>query len=78
MRNLKNQVGQLAHQLSGRTYSNLPSNIERNPREEINAITLRNRKELEQVKKEPRERVKKDKKVVDETPKRDEDRKSVV
>ena len=68
LRNLETQVGQLAHQLSGRTYGNLPSNTERNPREEVNAITLRNGRELEEVEKEPRERVKKDKKVVDETP----------
>ena len=72
MRNLKIQVGQLAHQLFGRTYGNLPSNTERNPREEVNAITLRNGKELEKVEKEPRERVKKDKKIMDETPKSDE------
>ena len=72
LRNLEIQVGQLAHQLSGRTYGNLPSNTERNPREEVNAITLRNGKELEEVEKEPRERVKKDKKAMDE------DRKSVV
>ena len=62
----------LAHQLFGRTYSNLPSNTERNPREKVNAITLRNGRELEEVEKDHRERVKKDKKVMDETPKRDE------
>ena len=72
LRNLETQVGQLAHQLSGRTYGNLPSNTERNPREEVNAIILRNGRELKEVKKEPRERVKKDKKIVDETPKSDE------
>ena len=72
LRNLKTQVGQLAHQLSGKTYGNLPSNTERNQREEVNAITLRNGRELEEVEKEPRERVKKDKKVMDETPKKDE------
>ena len=72
LRNLETQVGQLAHQLSRRTYGNLPSNTERNPREEVNAITLKNGRELEKVEKEPRERVKKDKKVIDETPKRDE------
>ena len=71
-RNLETQVGQLAHHLSGRTYGNLPSNTERNPREEVNAITLRNGRELEEMKKELRERVKKDKKIMDETPKRDE------
>ena len=54
LRNLETQVRQLAHQLFGMTYGNLPSNIERNPREEVNAITLRNRRELEEVKKEPR------------------------
>ena len=40
--------------------------------EEVNAITLRNEKELEKVEKEPRERVKKDKKAMDETPNKDE------
>ena len=72
LRNLEIQIGQLAHQLSGKTYGNLLSNTERNPKEEVNAITLRNWGELEEVEKELRERVKKDKKVVDETPKRDE------
>ena len=72
LRNLETQVGQLAYQLSGRTYGNLPSNTERNPREKINAITLRNGRELEEIEEESRVRVKKDKKVVDETPKRDE------
>ena len=57
LRNLETQVGKLAHQLSGRTYGNLPSNTERNPREEVNAITLRNGRELEEVEKEPRKRV---------------------
>ena len=72
LRNLETQVRQLVHQLSGRTYGNLPSNTERNPREEVNAITLRNERELEEIEKEPRVRVKKDNKVVDGTPKRDE------
>ena len=60
LRNLETQVGQLAHQLSERIYDNLPT--KRNLREEVNAITLRNERELEEVEKEPRERVKKDKK----------------
>ena len=70
LRNLETQVGQLAHQLSERIYDNLPT--KRNLREEVNAITSRNERELEEVEKEPRETVKKDKKVMDETPKRDE------
>ena len=72
LKNLEAQVGQLAHQLSKRTYDNLPSNTKRNPREEVNAITLRNGRELKEMEKEPREKVKKDKKIMDETPKTDE------
>ena len=44
LRNLETQVGQLAHQLSGMTYGNLPSNTER---------------ELEEIEEETRVRVKK-------------------
>ena len=41
----------------------MPSNIEKNPREEVYAVTLRNGKELEEVEKEPRKVVEKGKKV---------------
>ena len=50
----------------------MPSNIEKNPRKEINAITLRNGKELEEVVKEPRKKVEKDKKVVEKVLETDE------
>ena len=50
----------------------MPSNIGKNPREEINAVTLRNRRELEEVVKKPRKKVEKDKKVVEEIPETDE------
>ena len=53
-RNLENQVGQLANNLSRRLQGGLPSNIEKNPREKVNAVTLKSGKELEEVKKEPR------------------------
>ena len=60
--------------LSRRPRGTLPSYIEKNPREKVNPVTLKNERELKEVKKEPRKKVEKDKKVVDETP----DRKSVV
>ena len=49
IRNLENQVRQLANQMSEKTQGALPSNTERNPREHINAITLRCGRELERV-----------------------------
>ena len=51
LRNLENQVGQLANNLSRRPQGGLPSNTEKNPREEVNAVTLRSGKELEEVEK---------------------------
>ena len=63
LRNLENQVGQLANNLSRRPQGGLPSNIEKNPREEVNAITLRNGKELDEVEKEPRKVVDKGKRL---------------
>ena len=44
LRNLENQVGQLANNLSRKPQGGLPSNIEKNLREEVNAVTLRNGK----------------------------------
>ena len=49
--NLENQVGQLANLLSERSHGALPSNTEKNPREEAKAVTLRNGRELEEVEK---------------------------
>ena len=64
LRNLENQVGQLANNLSRRSQGGLPSNTKKNPREKVNAVTLRSGKELEEVEKEPRKVVDKGKKVV--------------
>ena len=72
LRNLENQVGQLANNLSRRSQGGLPSNAEKNLREEVNAVTLRNGKELDEVEKEPRTMVDKGKKVMEETPKEDD------
>ena len=72
LRNLENQVGQLANNLCRRPQGGLPSNTEKNPREEVNAVTLRSVKELEEVEKEPRKVVDKGKKVVEENPKEDD------
>ena len=51
LKNLENQVGQLANNLSRRPQGGLPSNTENNPREEVNAVTLRSGKELKEVEK---------------------------
>ena len=72
LRNLETQVGQLVSNLSRRPQGGLPSNTEKNHREEINVVTIRNGKELEEVVKEPRKKVEKDKKVVEEVFKIDE------
>ena len=67
LRNLENQVGQLARNLSRRPHGGLPSNIEKNLIEEVNAVTLRNGRELEEIEREPRKKMEKDKKAVEET-----------
>ena len=51
LKNLENQVGQLANLFSERSQGALPSNTEKNPREEAKAVTLRNGRELEEVEK---------------------------
>ena len=51
LKNLENQVGQLASFLFERSQGFLPSNTEKNPKEEAKAITLRNGRELEEVEK---------------------------
>ena len=70
LRNLENQVGQLASILSKRPQGGLPSNTEKNLREKVNVVTLRNGKELEKVEKEPRKVVDKGKKAMEETQKK--------
>ena len=47
-------MGKLANNLSRSPQGGLPSNTKKNPREEVNAVTLRSRKELEEVEKELR------------------------
>ena len=59
LRNLEIQVGQIANQLFERPYGNLPSNTEKNLREEVNAITLRNGRKIKEAKKESRDKGKK-------------------
>ncbi|XP_019052130.1 PREDICTED: uncharacterized protein LOC109114251 [Nelumbo nucifera] len=54
IKNLENQVGQLAQMISARIPGTLPSNIEVNPREQVQAITLRSGKELPEVEKKAR------------------------
>ena len=51
LKNLENQVGQLASNLFRRSQGGLPSNIEKNLREKVNAVILRNGKKLEKYKK---------------------------
>ena len=60
IRNLENQVGHLENQMFERIQRALPSNTERNLREQVNAITLRCGRELERVeeKKEKEKKVK--------------------
>ena len=69
IRNLETQVAQLVNLISKKTHDFLPSNIEKNPKEEVKTITPRNGKEL----KERQKRIKED--IVEEiieSPKLDE------
>ncbi|GKV41195.1 hypothetical protein SLEP1_g48761 [Rubroshorea leprosula] len=49
IRNIETQLGQIADMVSGRIQGGLPSNSEKNPREQLKAITLRSGKELKEV-----------------------------
>ena len=49
----------MASNLSKRPQGSLPSNIEKNLRKEVNVVTLRNRRELEEVEKKPKKKVEK-------------------
>ena len=49
IKNLETQIGQLAKMFSERTQGTLPSNRKTNPHKHVKAITLRSRKELEEV-----------------------------
>ncbi|GKV46238.1 hypothetical protein SLEP1_g53237 [Rubroshorea leprosula] len=46
IRNLEVQVGQLASVVSGRAQGALPSSTEKNPKEQVKAVTLRNGKQI--------------------------------
>ncbi|XP_010242052.1 PREDICTED: uncharacterized protein LOC104586489 [Nelumbo nucifera] len=54
IKNLENQVGQLAQMISAIIPGTLPSNTKVNPREQVQAITLRSGKELPKVEKKAR------------------------
>ena len=62
----------MANNLSRRPQGGLPSNTKKNPKKEVNAVTLRSGKELDEVEKEPWKVVDKGKKVVEENPKEDD------
>ena len=47
IKNLENQVGQLANFLARRSPKSLPSNAKKNPREELKAITIKSGKAIE-------------------------------
>ncbi|GKV49749.1 hypothetical protein SLEP1_g56483 [Rubroshorea leprosula] len=49
IRNIETQLGQIADMVSRRVQGGLPSNSEKNPREQLKAITLRSGKELKEV-----------------------------
>ncbi|KAL0319584.1 UNVERIFIED_CONTAM: hypothetical protein Sradi_5219900 [Sesamum radiatum] len=46
IRNIEVQIGQLVSMVSGRREGQLPSDTEKNPKEQVNAITLKNGKTL--------------------------------
>ena len=55
IRNLEVQMGQIANLLSSRPQGSLPSNTETNPKEQMNAIILRNGRQRENLPKEVKE-----------------------
>ncbi|XP_073124805.1 uncharacterized protein [Henckelia pumila] len=46
IKNLETQLGQLANIIAGRTQGTLPSDTEKNPKEQVKALTLRSGKEI--------------------------------
>ncbi|KAL5548869.1 hypothetical protein UlMin_004100 [Ulmus minor] len=60
IRNLEHQVGEISKLLMERGQGALPSNTERNPREEAKAITLRSGKELEKSKEASKQAIEED------------------
>ncbi|XP_070046116.1 uncharacterized protein [Nicotiana tomentosiformis] len=57
MRNLELQVGQLASAQNTRPVGTLPSDTEANPKASVNAVSLRNRRQLEEVQSKKRKQV---------------------
>ncbi|KAL5558871.1 hypothetical protein UlMin_035082 [Ulmus minor] len=60
IRNLEHEVGEISKLLTERGQGALPSNTERNPREEAKAITLRSGKELEKSKEARKQAIEED------------------
>ncbi|KAL5570136.1 hypothetical protein UlMin_026711 [Ulmus minor] len=60
IRNLEHQVGEISKLLTERGQGALPSNTERNLREEVKAITLRSGKELEKSKEASKQAIEED------------------
>ncbi|PPS12996.1 hypothetical protein GOBAR_AA07637 [Gossypium barbadense] len=54
---LETQIGQLAKLISERPQGSLPSNTESNPREQLNAITVRDKEGLVEPEPEPRQKI---------------------
>ena len=68
IRNLEHQVGEISKLLTERAQGALPSNTERNPREEAKAITLRSGKELEKSKEASKQVIEEDNSVSKDQP----------
>src|SRR5436190_8324865 len=56
IRNLEVQIGQIHNILSNRTQGTFPSDTEKNPKEQVNAVTLRSGKQLEEPQPKPTEK----------------------
>src|SRR4051812_21374462 len=62
IRNLEVQIGQLHNILANRVQGTLPSDTEKNPKEQVNAVTLRSGKQLQEP--QPKEAEREEKKVM--------------
>ena len=71
-------MGQLANFVIERAQGSLPSNTKKNPKEQINAIHLRNGKELQGVKNGENQQDKKDEKNKERESKREPSKRSKV
>src|SRR3954468_19087124 len=56
IRNLEVQIGQIHNILSNRTQGTFPSDTEKNPKEQVNAVTLRSGKQLQEPQPKPTEK----------------------